>query len=204
MWARLASSRRRALFSLAQDRRGNDCVFLASRKEEVLKSTSSSSSSSSSSSPTVLSPRTRALVSSSSSSSKESDEGANAKNNNGAFFRYQKLFEYEKPRETPWKRITSDFVSVVKYGPEKKTFLKIEPEALRVLSETAMIDIAHLLRPGHLQQLRNILDDSEASKNDKFVALELLKNACVAAGKVLPGCQDAGPLLSPGIEIWGC
>ena len=174
MWARLASSRRRALFPLAQHRRGNDCVFLASRKEEVLKSTSSSSSSSSS--PTVLSPRTRALVSSSSSSSKESDEGANAKNNNGAFFRYQKLFEYEKPRETPWKRITSDFVSVVKYGPEKKTFLKIEPEALRVLSETAMIDIAHLLRPGHLQQLRNILDDSEASKNDKFVALELLKN----------------------------
>ena len=203
MWARLASSRRRgALFSLAQHRRGNDCVFFASRKEEVLKSTSSSSSSSSSL-PTVLSPRTRALVSSSSSSSKESDEGTNAKNNNGAFFRYQKLFEYEKPRETPWKRITSDFVSVVKYGPEKKTFLKIEPEALRVLSETAMIDIAHLLRPGHLQQLRNILDDSEASKNDKFVALELLKNACVAAGKVLPGCQDTGTAIVAGYRDMG-
>eukprot|EP00501_MAST-03F_sp_TOSAG23-6_P000340 GSMAST32.ASY1.ANO1.347.1 assembled CDS len=55
-----------------------------------------------------------------------------------------------------------------------------------------MRDIAHLLRPAHLQQLRNILDDSEATSNDKFVALELLKNACIASGFILPGCQDTG------------
>ena len=66
-----------------------------------------------------------------------------------------------------------------------------------------MIDIAHLLRPGHLQQLRNILDDTEASKNDKFVALELLKNACVAAGKVLPGCQDTGTAIVAGYRDMG-
>ena len=69
---------------------------------------------------------------------------------------------------------------------------QVEPEALRLLAETAMTDIAHLLRPGHLQQLANILKDPEASKNDRFVALELLKNANVAAGMVLPGCQDTG------------
>ena len=122
-----------------------------------------------------------------------SSSSATLKENQNDSFRYQKLFEYEKPRETPWKKLTGDFVSVVEYQREeggknggngtkkKQKFLKIEPEALRLLSERAMIDIAHLLRPGHLQQLRNILDDTEASKNDKFVALELLKNACVAA-----------------------
>jgi fumarate hydratase class I len=68
----------------------------------------------------------------------------------------------------------------------------VQPEAITLLAEQAMIDIAHLLRPGHLQQLRNILDDPEASKNDRFVALELLKNANIAAGFVLPGCQDTG------------
>ena len=70
--------------------------------------------------------------------------------------------------------------------------LKIEPAALTLLARQAMIDIAHLLRPGHLQQLRNILDDPEASDNDRFVALELLKNANIAASGVLPGCQDTG------------
>ena len=61
-----------------------------------------------------------------------------------------------------------------------------------------MTDIAHLLRPGHLQQLANILDDPEASANDRFVALELLKNANVAASKVLPGCQDTGTAIVMG------
>lgn len=68
-----------------------------------------------------------------------------------------------------------------------------------------MIDIAHLLRPAHLQQLRNILDDSEASNNDRFVALELLKNANVAAGMVLPGCQDTGTAIvigKRGQNVW--
>ncbi len=65
-------------------------------------------------------------------------------------------------------------------------------KVLTQLTSEAMVDIAHLLRPAHLQQLRNILDDPEASANDRFVALELLKNANVAAGMVLPGCQDTG------------
>ena len=139
----------------------------------------------------------------SSSKSSRSDDAAN---NKDSTFRYQKLFDYETPRKTPWKKLTSDYVSVVELsegGGRKQKFLKIEPEALRVLSEAAMIDIAHLLRPGHLQQLRNILDDTEASKNDKFVALELLKNACVAAGKVLPGCQDAGTAIVAGYRDMG-
>jgi len=63
----------------------------------------------------------------------------------------------------------------------------VQPEALTLLAETAMIDIAHLLRPAHLRQLQTILQDPEASKNDKFVALELLKNANIAAAMVLPG-----------------
>lgn len=139
----------------------------------------------------------------SSSKSSRSDDAAN---NKDSTFRYQKLFDYETPRKTPWKKLTSDYVSVVELsegGGRKQKFLKIEPEALRVLSEAAMIDIAHLLRPGHLQQLRNILDDTEASKNDKFVALELLKNACVAAGKVLPGCQDTGTAIVAGYRDIG-
>ena len=72
------------------------------------------------------------------------------------------------------------------------------PEALTLLTRTAMRDIAHLLRPGHLGQLRAILDDKEASPNDHFVALELLKNANIAAGGVLPGCQDTGTAIVMG------
>lgn len=68
----------------------------------------------------------------------------------------------------------------------------MEPEGLALLAEQAMVDIAHLLRPAHLEQLSSILKDPEASKNDRFVALELLKNANVAAGMVLPSCQDTG------------
>ena len=89
-----------------------------------------------------------------------------------------------------YRKITGDYVSTLKVAG--KEVLQIQPEALTKLASEAMIDIAHLLRPAHLQQLRNILDDSEASRNDKFVALELLKNANVAAGMVLPGCQDTG------------
>jgi tartrate dehydratase alpha subunit/fumarate hydratase class I-like protein len=74
--------------------------------------------------------------------------------------------------------------------------LQIEPEALRLLTAQAMTDIAHLLRPAHLQQLSNILKDGEATANDKFVALELLKNANIASNFVLPGCQDTGAPLA--------
>lgn len=78
------------------------------------------------------------------------------------------------------------------------TFLKVEPEAITLLTETAMRDIAHLLRSSHLQQLANILEDPEASANDRFVALDLLKNASIAAGGVLPMCQDTGTAIVKG------
>ena len=71
-------------------------------------------------------------------------------------------------------------------------FLSVPGDVLRTLSKTAFGDVAHLLRPAHLQQLRNILDDPEASANDKFVAMELLKNANIASARILPGCQDTG------------
>ena len=90
-----------------------------------------------------------------------------------------------------FRHLTSDGVSTVE-GPGNRTFLEVEPEALRLLTATAMRDIAHLLRPGHLAQVASILDDPEASANDRFVATELLQNACIAAGGVLPSCQDPG------------
>jgi fumarate hydratase class I len=77
-------------------------------------------------------------------------------------------------------------------------FLQVEPAALTLLTAQAMHDIAHLLRPAHLRQLRLILDDPEASPNDRFVASDLLKNACIAAGGVLPMCQDTGTAIVMG------
>jgi len=98
--------------------------------------------------------------------------------------------------ETPWRLLTKDFVST--FEAQGQTFLKVDPQALTLLTKTAMRDIAHLLRPGHLAQLKKILDDPEASKNDKFVALDLLKNASIAAGGVLPMCQDTGTAIVKG------
>ena len=99
--------------------------------------------------------------------------------------------------ETPYRLLTTEGVEVVE-GPEGRRFLKVAPEALTLLAETAMHDIAHYLRPAHLQQLRTILDDEEASPNDKFVALDLMKNANIAAGGVLPMCQDTGTAIIMG------
>jgi fumarate hydratase class I len=98
---------------------------------------------------------------------------------------------------TEYRHLGNEGVSAVP-GPAGRTFLHVSPEALRRLTETAMHDIAHYLRPAHLQQLRNILDDPEASNNDKFVALDLLKNANIAAGGVLPMCQDTGTAIVMG------
>jgi len=100
------------------------------------------------------------------------------------------------PDETPYRLLTTEGVSTVEAGG--RTFLQVEPEALRLLTETAMHDIAHYLRPGHLQQLRNILDDPEASPNDRFVALDLLKNVNISAGGILPMCQDTGTAIVMG------
>jgi fumarate hydratase class I len=100
------------------------------------------------------------------------------------------------PADTPYRLLTADGVSVV--DAAGRSFLQVEPEALTLLAREAMRDIAHLLRPGHLAQLRSILDDPEASPNDRFVALDLLKNAAIAAGGVLPMCQDTGTAIVMG------
>lgn len=94
------------------------------------------------------------------------------------------------PDTTPYRKLTDEGVSTVE--TPLGTFLHVEPAAITRLTAEAMFDIAHFLRPGHLQQLRNILDDPEASGNDRFVATDLLKNAAISAGGVLPMCQDTG------------
>jgi fumarate hydratase class I len=111
-------------------------------------------------------------------------------------------FEYEDllplgADHTTYRLLTDEGVRTVK-GPDGRAFLEVAPEALRLLTETAMHDIAHYLRPAHLTQLRSIIDDPEASNNDKFVALDLLKNANIAAGGVLPMCQDTGTAIVMG------
>ena len=101
------------------------------------------------------------------------------------------------PDDTSYRLLTTEGVRTVE-GPGGRTFLEVDPEALRLLTDTAMHDIAHYLRSAHLTQLRSILDDPEASNNDKFVALDLLKNANIAAAGVLPMCQDTGTAIVMG------
>jgi fumarate hydratase class I len=97
---------------------------------------------------------------------------------------------------TKYRLISKDGVSVVKLGD--KEFLQVEPSALTLLTETAIHDISHYLRTEHLEQLAKILKDPESSANDRFVALDLLKNANIAAGGILPMCQDTGTALIMG------
>jgi fumarate hydratase class I len=112
-------------------------------------------------------------------------------------FQYQEMFEHGTDT-TLYRKLTSDYVSTTTF--EGREVLKVDPQALTLLAREAMDDIAHLLRPGHLKQLAKILDDPEASDNDRFVALELLKNANIAAGRVLPGCQDTGTAIILGYK----
>ena len=97
---------------------------------------------------------------------------------------------------TEYRLISKDGVTT--FEADGKTFLKISPEAIRNLTEIAMHDISHYLRSEHLQQLANILKDPESSPNDRFVALDLLKNANISAGGVLPMCQDTGTAIVMG------
>jgi fumarate hydratase class I len=110
-------------------------------------------------------------------------------------FQFQDMLPLGKD-ETPYRLVTKDYVSTFEAGG--KTFLRVEPEGLTVLTREAMRDIAHLLRPGHLAQLARILEDPEASPNDRFVALDLLRNAVIAAAGVLPSCQDTGTAIVMG------
>jgi fumarate hydratase class I len=100
------------------------------------------------------------------------------------------------PDDTPYRLLTADGVTTTTHAGEP--LLQVDPSALTALSYAAMHDVAHLLRPAHLRQLRTILDDPEASANDRFVALDLLKNANIAAGGVLPMCQDTGTAIVMG------
>lgn len=110
-------------------------------------------------------------------------------------FQYSEMFPLAKDT-TPWRKLTSDFVKVETFQGEE--MLVVDPAALKLLAETALGEISHYLRPGHLAQLAKILKDPEATENDKFVALDLLKNACISAGGVLPMCQDTGTAIVMG------
>jgi fumarate hydratase class I len=107
------------------------------------------------------------------------------------------------PDQTPYRKLSGEGVRVERaLGAD---MLVVDREAIRRLSEQALIDINHLLRPGHLAQLAGILDDAEATSNDKFVAFDLLKNANIAAGGILPMCQDTGTAIvvaKKGRRVW--
>jgi len=105
--------------------------------------------------------------------------------------------------KTEYRKLTADFVSVDTF--KGQDILTVEPEGMRLLAETAFADINHLLRADHLKQLASILDDPEATANDRFVAFDLLKNANIAAGGVLPMCQDTGTAIimgKKGRRVW--
>jgi fumarate hydratase, class I len=118
-------------------------------------------------------------------------------------FAFQELLPLPAKDATPYRLLTRDFVSTAEF--DGRPIVKLDPAGLTLLAREAMRDIAHFLRPGHLAQLRKILDDPEASDNDKFVALDLLKNAGIAAGGVLPMCQDTGTAIvvgKKGQQVW--
>ncbi len=110
-------------------------------------------------------------------------------------FQYQELLP-KSGTEPEYRCVTKDYVSTAEF--EGQEILKVEPAGLSLLAEEAMHDVAHYLRTGHLQQLRKILDDPEATANDRFVAMELLKNVNISAGGVLPMCQDTGTAIIMG------
>ncbi len=105
------------------------------------------------------------------------------------------------PDETPYRLITTEGVST--FEVDGRTFLKVDPEVIRLLTAEAIHDISHYLRPAHLRQLRKIIDDPEASGNDRFVALDLLKNVNISAGGILPMCQDTGTAIVMGKKAEG-
>ena len=102
---------------------------------------------------------------------------------------------------TPYRLVTTEGVST--FEADGQTFLRVDPEAIRRLTAEAMHDISHYLRPAHLAQLRRIIDDPESSGNDRFVALDLLKNVNISAGGVLPMCQDTGTAIVMGKKSEG-
>ena len=130
------------------------------------------------------------------------DSGAQTAPARPASFLYSPMFPLGEDA-TPYRRLAVEGVSTLHC--DGRTILKVSPKALEELAFQACRDASHLLRPGHLQQLANILKDPEASANDRFVALDLLKNANIAAGMVLPMCQDTGTAIvfgKKGQRVW--
>ena len=111
-------------------------------------------------------------------------------------FQHTEILPLGKDNHTEYRLVTPEGVRVVEAAGRR--FLEVDPEALRQLAKTAITDIQHLLRSSHLAQLRAIVDDPEASGNDRFVAMDLLRNAAIAAGGVLPMCQDTGTAIVVG------
>jgi fumarate hydratase class I len=117
-------------------------------------------------------------------------------------FQFQEMFPQSKP-DTPYRLLTDDLVGVGEYGGRR--ILEVDREALTLLASSAIRDVSHLFRPGHLAQLARILEDPEATDNDRFVARTLLENANVSAGMVLPSCQDTGTAIvmaKKGQQVW--
>ncbi|NDG27779.1 MAG: fumarate hydratase, partial [Proteobacteria bacterium] len=109
-----------------------------------------------------------------------------------ADFKYQPLFESHADH-TQYRKLNLPAPQVEEW--KGKRFLKVDPQSLVFLCEEAFDDVSHLLRTSHLEKLAAILKDPEASSNDRFVAIELLKNAVIAAERVFPSCQDTGTAL---------
>ena len=117
-------------------------------------------------------------------------------------FQFQEMFPQQKG-DIPFAKLPDEFVSVGEYRGNK--VLEVDREALTLLVAEGVRAISHLFRPGHLAQLRKILDDPEATENDRFVARTMLANACVSAGMVLPSCQDTGTAIvmaKKGQQVW--
>src|SRR5512138_1683107 len=117
-------------------------------------------------------------------------------------FQFQAMFPHGEDT-TPYRRLDGEWVGSETLRGQR--VLTVDPQALTQLAAAAVRDVSHLFRPGHLAQLRAILDDPEASDNDRFVALAMLRNACVSAGMVLPSCQDTGTAIvvgKKGQRVW--
>jgi len=117
-------------------------------------------------------------------------------------FEFQPMFPQPKPA-TEFLKLTGDYVSVGEY--RGSPILEVDRQALTLLTAEAVHLISHLFRPGHLAQLSKILDDPEATENDRFVARTMLQNACVSAGMILPSCQDTGTAIimgKKGQQVW--
>ncbi|MGR3220554.1 MAG: fumarate hydratase [Candidatus Anammoxibacter sp.] len=117
-------------------------------------------------------------------------------------FKYQEMFPLEEDN-TPYRLLSKDYISIKKF--EGQDILTIDPEGLTLLTEEAFKDIAFLLRPAHLNLLSRILKDSECSSNDRYVALELMKNAVIASDRIFPMCQDTGTAIimgKKGQKVW--